>query len=227
METYREISVSGKELKYYLFPAKSKNKPIIFIFHGHGFNGQPARFRSDNWNVVCPIDNSGLDDLGSWYLGESGNYYWLDAIPKIVKQVKTETQGSRLFFWGSSMGGYAALLHGYFNNVDSVYANLPQTLLMGSKYAQGGMDKYFSWFTSEENKFNDLTKIFTTRSRKKYFLCFNQLEGSDYFNEQGLRFINKLQEIRQPMYLEVRPYAKHGINHSISESIGLFKKYAK
>lgn len=126
------------------------------------------------------------------------------------------------------MGGYGGLVHGKLNNASAVYANVPQTVLLGSTYSEQGSQIYFSpmFGAKIEQKFNDLKILYQTRSRTKIFLCFNQLEGGNYFAEQGLAFVTQLNKIRQKFYLEVRPLATHGKNHGVSEVIALFKKYS-
>lgn len=228
METEEvELEVNGRNFRFYITPAEEKNKPILFIFHGHGYNEKHSAFKSPNFNVVCPMDNYGLDGLGSWYLGENGDYFWLESIPKIIDHVRSKTGTGRIFMWGSSMGGYASILHGRLNNATAVYANLPQVRLFGTKYGDGWGNPYFKYVLGAHPppELNDLTLLFKTRSRTQYFLCFNQLEGNDYLNEQCIPLINALHSVRNKFYLEVRPLQTHGLNHSISESIQLFHKY--
>lgn len=111
-------------------------------------------------------------------------------------------------------------------HASTVYANVPQTELLGSRYSDGGMKKYFApIFTEIDSEFNGLKRIFKARTRTKYFSCFNQLEGSSYLKEQCLPFVNHLQVSWQPFYLEVRPISVHGKNHGVSEAIQLFFKY--
>lgn len=225
-QTLHTIDVCGFSINFYLSRAIEKNKPIIFILHGQGFNEQPAKFRSPTWNVVCPIDNFGTENLGSWFIGYKECKFWLDAMPMILAMVREITGTGRLYFWGSSMGGYGALLHGYKLNARAIYANIPQTVLLGSKYALNGASKYFEPLVNGvEDPYNDLKKIICKRNSTKIYLCFNQLEGSDYFSEQGLNFIQHLHSFKQHMYVEIRPLSSHGKNHGISETINLFKKF--
>ena len=227
METQKiVIEESGRSFVFYFTPAKEENKPILIIFHGHGYNQQPSAFKSQNWNVVCPIDNFGYDGLGSWYLGEKGDFFWLNVMPKILSVVRERAGKNRLYIWGSSMGGYASVLYGHLLGARAVYANVPQTKLLGSKYSDNGMHKFFyPIFGEEVSEYNDLRRVLKKRTSCKYFLCFNQLEGSNYFSEQGLDFISHLHSLKQPMYIEVRPQSAHGKNHGVSEAIALFKKY--
>ena len=209
-----KIKIGVRDIDFYFTPAESENKPILFVFHGHGYNKIPAAFKSPNFNVVCPIDNFGIDGLGSWYLGEKGDFFWFDAMREILKIVREKSGSGRLYMWGSSMGGYASILYGHLLGATAIYANVPQTVLLGSKYSENGMEKYFNGiFVDADDLYNDLKKIIKSRTRCKYFLCFNQLEGSNYFEEQGLQFVSHLHKFKQPMYLEVRPQAVHGKNH--------------
>ncbi|MEB2332288.1 MAG: hypothetical protein OZ916_08385 [Nitrosomonas sp.] len=221
-----EIRIKDKDIVFYFSSAKDKNKPILFIFHGHGYNITPAQFISENYNVVCPMDSYGYKGLGSWYLGESGDLFWLEAMPEILRYVREFVGNGRLYMWGSSMGGYASILYGHLLRAHAVYTNIPQTILLGSKYSDNGMLKFFQpIFGDRDSVYNDLRKVINYRTPCKYFLCFNQLEGSNYFMEQGLNFISHLHSLRQPMYIEVRPQSNHAKNHGISESINLFRKF--
>ncbi len=223
-----EMRHGTRAIRYYLSEAVEKNRPILVIFHGHGFAAAPSQFKSPNWNVLCPMDNFGEQQLGSWYLGEDGDFFWVDAMRMLIAEVRARVGTGRLYFWGSSMGGYAALLHGALNGATAVYANTPQTWLLGSTYSNNGMRKYFEpIFGSNLNaEYNDLKTFFKSRSRTQYFLCFNQLEPGAYFAEQGLPFIGHLHSFRQRFYLEVRPLEQHGKNHGVGETIELFKRYA-
>lgn len=227
-DEFYSVKIGERQVSYYLRPAQEPGKPILFILHGHGFGAQPSQFRGPNWNVVCPMDHFGEHNFGSWYLGEQGDFFWLEAMKQIIAEARQRAGTGRLYFWGSSMGGYAAILHGYMNQATAVYANVPQTVLLGSHYSNSGMKQYFQPIFSDkqDSLYNDLKKVITTRSRTKYFLCFNQMEGSGrYFDEQGLPFVTHLHRLRQKMYLEVRPTDAHGKNHGVSEAIALFNKF--
>lgn len=225
-ETKRHtLTVGDRTIEYFHLPAKLSTAPVLFILHGHDFSAAPASFRSESHHVVCPMDRFGVKNGGSWWLGEDGIFFWIEAISKIVEDFRSRGAGD-IYFWGSSMGGYGALLHGYLNSAKAVYANVPQTLLLGSSYSnEGGMRKYFEKiFAGCDSEFNDLRKVITEQ-RSKYFLCFNQLERHSYFKEQGLDFISHLNDVGASFYLEVRPLEAHGKNHGIRESLDLFEMY--
>lgn len=223
------LEVRGRTFRYYLSKAVNPaTAPMLVIFHGHGFGGVPTAFQSENWNVVRPMDQFGADAWGSWYLGEGGDYFWLEAFPAILQSARDLCSGGgALYCWGSSMGGYASILHGTLNRARAIYANVPQTRLLGSTYSETSMKRFFEpiFGESEDRRYNDLRSLFKAPRKTTYFLCFNQLESGDYFAEQGLRFINHLQATGNKFYLEVRPTDAHGKNHGITETIRLFNKY--
>lgn len=220
------FEVAGREIEFFCKPAKRASAPVLFILHGHNHAAAPSSFRSEEYHVVCPMDRFGVNQAGSWWLGEDGDFFWIEAMASLVKAFRDSGAGD-IYFWGSSMGGWGAILHGYLNHAKAVYANIPQTVLLGSSYAEkAGMKKYFQMIPgNRESEFNDLKHV-VKEDRCQYFLCFNQLEKHDYFKEQGLAFVSHLNEIGARFYLEVRPQDTHGKNHGIQESVFLFEKYS-
>lgn len=223
----------GREIIYYSGEDIKLNCPILVIFHGAGYNKEPAKFKSDSLNVIALMDTFGYQGQGSWYLGEQGDLFWIDAIRDLLALLKNKCNTNQILFWGSSMGGYAAILHGYLNNVTAVYANVPQTKLLGSTYIQNGkirgetsmQDSLRYAILSDKSPYNDLSSIFTNKNDTIFFITYNQLEGFNYFSEQGFPFLRKLHGIRQKFYLEVHPNSEHAIIYNIAESMDLFRKY--
>ncbi|OOF49734.1 hypothetical protein BKK52_02645 [Rodentibacter trehalosifermentans] len=222
----------SRKITYYSTETNRPGRPILVIFHGAGFNKTPAKFKDKNLNVIALMDTFGLEGKGSWYLGEKGDLFWIDAIKDLLEILKEKYETDKVFFWGSSMGGYAAILHGYLNHVAAVYANVPQTKLLGSTYIQHGKVDDVSMqdcieyaIVNQNSPYNDLSNIFNEKTDTLFFLTYNQLEGLNYFSEQGFPFLRKLHGIRQKFYLEVHPSSKHSIIYNISESLNLFKKY--
>lgn len=226
------LIINQREFIYYHFEAKIESAPILVIFHGVGFNKVPAKFRDDNINVIAIMDTFGIPDMGSWYIGENGDYFWIKAIRELLEFLKKKCRTNQIYFWGSSMGGYAAILHGYLNNVTAVYANVPQTKLLGSTYIDHSPKmkeciEFILGKDAEKSKYNELSNILDKQNNTVFIITFNQLEGLNYFSEHGFPFLRKLHGIRQKMYLEVRPNNTHGIIYNIAETLDLFQKYAK
>lgn len=116
----------GRSLPYLIKYAKqpTANTRTLFIFHGRDIASY-SKFYDENWNIVCPLDHYGLDKKGSWFLGEHGDFFIKDLVIELIELVKSKTGSNRLYFWGSSMGGYAAILYGILFSAEAVYANVP------------------------------------------------------------------------------------------------------
>lgn len=124
----------GRKLYYVIRLAKDpKNARTLFILHGHQHNAKASSFTDENWNVVCPIDNFGYEQCGSWWLGENNDFFVKELMLRLIEKVKEITGGHRLYFWGSSMGGYGAILYGLLTGAEAIFAHIPQTKLIGKK----------------------------------------------------------------------------------------------
>lgn len=89
----------------------------------------------------------------------------------IVQRLKDQGSGD-IYFWGSSMGGFGALLHGYLNRAKAVYANVPQTKLLGTAYSDFGMRKYF------EKIFSGCNAEPSGRDRERFRRCLSDIQRS-------------------------------------------------
>lgn len=146
---------------------------------------------------------------------------------EILDIVRSRAGTGYLAFWGSSMGGYAAILHGDRLGAGFVYANVPQTHLYNTTFGVRNKNFFDSIFSDKETIYNNLIDcIRVRRSHLTFFLCFNVLESGNYFAEQGLPFIGHLDSLKWPFYAELRPEKKYCKNHGIGESISLFKKFS-
>ncbi|MFZ7235595.1 alpha/beta hydrolase family protein [Avibacterium gallinarum] len=117
---HKVLHFLGRDFTYYEQFTREK-LPLLFIFHGAGYNKSPAKFKDERFNVVSLMDTFGFGGKGSWYLGQDGDIFWIDALKFLLEKLKNDYQTDTVYFWGSSMGGYAALLHGYINKVTAVY----------------------------------------------------------------------------------------------------------
>lgn len=215
------LEAAGRNIRYRYTPAADETAPLLVIFHGHARNPRASKFRHANWNVLCPIDDFGVDQAGSWFLGEGGDFFWLDAMPQLISNVY---EGKEVYFCGSSMGGYAAILHGTLQNATAVYANIAQTWLLGSTYSERGMKRFFSPIFGNiiDDRYNDLTNIIDPGQDTSYILSGIRWDKPDYIQQQTLRFASHLANANVNFSLEVRFGSGHGLTHSISEIAEIF-----
>lgn len=216
-------TASGRTIKYQFTAAEEKNAPLLVIFHGHMLNPRPSKFRHPGWNVLCPVDSFGVNGAGSWFLGENGDFFWLDVIPELISQVY---DGEEIYFCGSSMGGYAAILHGSRMQGVAVYANIAQTWLLGSTYSERGMKKFFSpiFGDNEPGSFNDLANVLERDGKTSYIISGLRWDKPKYLEEQTFRFINHLLENKLNFSVDLRFGEGHDLTHTMPEIADLFIK---
>ena len=173
----------GRKLYYVLRLAKDpKNARTLFILHGHQHNAKASSFGDENWNVVCPIDNFGYEQCGSWWLGEDNDFFVKELMLKLIQSVQEITGSNRLYFWGSSMGGYGAILYGLLTGAEAVFAHIPQIKLRNTKYTDGLPRKFFAKVINDEAfpHWTDLTSLLSITPKSKHPLFFITQTRFDY-----------------------------------------------
>jgi hypothetical protein len=217
--------LEGKKL-YYRFTSAAipHQSPILVILHGHG-SPRASRFRDKNWNIVAPIDDYGVDSYGSWWLGENGDFFVKELLHQLVKKIQNDTLSTKgLYFWGSSMGGYGALLHGMLLNAKAVYANIPQVKLLDTTYSERGQKKYFEpiFLDSIPNKYNDITNFLdfnNPKSNPHFIIDQSKYDYKNYLEEHSLYFKQKCEQYNIPINLNILPVKGHKLLCSIPEAI--------
>ncbi|OSI09331.1 hypothetical protein BWD07_11685, partial [Neisseria canis] len=222
----------GRKLHYALRLAEKPHEArTVFILHGQGFSSVPSSFCHSDWNVVCPLDNFGFNNGGTWFLGENGDFFVKDLMLKLIEQIKKETQSDRLYFWGSSMGGYGAILFGLLCGAEAVFANVPQIRLKNTEYTDNNhlikncldvvLNQDFPYWT-------DLTCLLASVDKRKYptfFITQTRFHPFNYLKEHIYYFINKCDELDVNYFLEIVPKTGHLMYKSVADSIAYFDSY--
>lgn len=227
------ITDSKNRKMYYQFtPAKEPNNaPLLVILHGHTFNAKPSKYKNEDWNVLCPIDNFGVNNAGSWWLGENGDFFVKDLLHALIFKIRKDINSNKgLFLWGSSMGGYGALLHGMLLDAKAIYANIPQIKLLGSSYSEKNMKKFFEpiFGTDKNSIFNDVTNflnILKPQDNPLFFLVQSRFDYKNYLEEQGLHFFQKSKDNEINISFEIVPENGHKVFYTIDESVKKIEKY--
>lgn len=208
----------GRSIRYEFRPAAAPGAPLLVVFHGHSKSPRASRLKDPRWNILLPIDDFGLNGYGSWYLGERGDHFWLSALPQLIREVH---DGPDICFMGSSMGGYAAILHGVRNKARAVYANIPQTRLLGSAYARQGMAPYFQalFGPGRPGSFNDLRDVLSPEVDTSFILTGTRWDKPLYLAEQTFPFVSKLTEYDIEFSLEIFPVKGHSLTIPFHEVV--------
>lgn len=139
----------GKKLPFAVIASETpETSPIVVAFHGWtgGLNVErnfetlitPAYVHQfpRNWNVILPQDRYGYARCGSWWLGEKGNFFLVHLLDTMIEKVRqTMGFGGDIYTFGTSMGGFGALLHGLRWKARAIAANVPQVRLLHSEWA--------------------------------------------------------------------------------------------
>lgn len=149
-QLYSIANEKGKKLPFAIIQAeKPAESPIVVAFHGWtgGLNVKrdfdtmitPAHVHEfpQNWNVVLPQDRYGYARCGSWWLGEKGDFFLLKLLDDMIAMLRNQLgfQGD-IYTYGTSMGGFGALMHGLRWKARAIAANVPQVRLLNSEWAE-------------------------------------------------------------------------------------------
>lgn len=222
----------GHELPYVLRLAERPQEArTLIVLHGRGANAVPAKFCSADWNVLCPLDRYGDGANGSWWLGESGDFFVAEMLHALIRRVRADIGKDRgLYFWGSSMGGYGAILHGTLLRARAVYAHIPQIRLRGTAYTDGKNKHCYDAVlgNTERHPYIDLAKLVSKRPSTEtpmYFLNQNRFDYRLYLEQHCLHFVSACNAAGHAYHLNIDPYPGHQLYRKIPETVQLFDRF--
>jgi hypothetical protein len=170
------IEDAKKRKLYYRFtPAAlvSNFVPLIVVLHDEGGAVSP-HFEHKMWNVLTPLDNFGYENRGSCWLGEKGDFFVKDLLQTLIHQIAEEYEcEEHIYLYGTSMGGYGAILHGILCKANAVYADTPLIRLQETSYTDTAIERFYaSIFSKSVSKENDLSNFLNgTDSFPVFYLC--------------------------------------------------------
>lgn len=225
----KEISDGKHRMPFEIKVGKnSKEKKGLFILHGHGANKKYARFYDDEWIIISPLDIYGTEGLGSWWLGEKGNFFTFRLLQELVLRVREEYNIEQVFFWGSSMGGYGAILHGTICKADAIYAHMPQVKLIGTDYTDGVNSKfYLPIFNTEKSQYESLLDFLVNVDKKEspvYFLSQNVFDYPKYVSQHFIPLVGVLDSKGLAYSVEMNLEEGHKIFRNVVNTVdNIFK----
>lgn len=233
-EDLKYIEIDGKRLYYRLnLQPNPVGLPLLIVLHGHG--SKPTAFRHEGWNVLSPLDDYGYNNDGTWWLGENGDFFIIKLLQELIHKIRLKYNvGDQVYFYGSSMGGYGAILHGIMCNAKAVYSNVPQIKLKNTKYFERNLTKQIKFTLGEDNsdEICDLTVLLRNHKHSKlptFFLCENTVEierkYEDYLKEHSLYFAKECLNMNLPIHLELLPQSGHTKNYGLKEVLQKFQKF--
>jgi hypothetical protein len=223
---------NGHELPYVIrLAAEPQAARTLVVLHGHGGNKQAAKFTDAGWNVLCPLDRWGDQGYGSWWLGERGDFFVARLLHGLVRGVRQALEADKgLYLWGSSMGGYGAILHGILLRAHAVFAHIPQIRLRGTDYTDGPNRRFYDAVIGDldSHPYIDLARFVTARAKSglpMFFISQNRFDYPNYLEQHCMHFINACQRAKAAYGLRIDPIEGHTLRHRIADTVKLFDEF--
>ena len=232
-----------------------REKPILFDFHGWSANRlilKTAERRLKDWNQVRPMDRYGYVRNGCWWLGENHAFFHLDLIEQLLQHLRDDlAMTGDLYAYGSSMGGFGALLHGLRHKFKAISVNVPQVRILGTEYLTRRKKRHqtmlatiwdesviqYSWAEvvdicrdnpESSLRYSDATcflDVDNPSDNPLIFISYSRFEMKQYFAKQCLYLLDRLVQAGCNFELFVEPYKGHYIVRNQYHAIELFEKY--
>lgn len=219
-----------RKLFYRFTPAAlvSNFVPLVVILHGEDCAEAP-HFEHKMWNVLTPIDNFGYENRGSGWLGEKGDFFVKDLLQKLIHEIAEEYEcEDHIYLYGSSMGGYGAILHGILCKANAVYAHAPQIRLQEPNDTDTGMKRlYNSIFAKTVSKENDLTNFLNpTDPFPIFYLCDDGTADENCLEDETAYFVNACKKNDIKFNLDHCAKSGNDGNQTVKEVLNFFERMA-
>lgn len=253
--THTLVSADGKRLPFAVVRADNpQDAPLLVAFHGWtgGLNMQrdfssmisPAQANDfpRNWNVVLPQDRYGFARCGSWWLGEQGNLFMPGLLDGMVDLVRRSLGfNGDIYTFGTSMGGFGAILHGLRWRARAVCANVPQVRLLNTemdgrlvrfvfgaencaKIQAGDTDPALADLARHADAANFLDPTLSARELPTFLIAQARHDVTpNYARHQCFHLVNRLLELDADFELHVHPEASHREYIGVVDAIRWFE----
>ena len=187
--------INSKEYSL-IFPIKigSPNKPLVVGFPGYLSNPEglitfygAVNFTKEtsDYSIITINDREGFNRDGSWYLGKEvggGLFSYQILINLALKHFQKMLSPSKTLFFGTSMGGFGALMHSSTCMVDEVYLCVPQSSLNPSLH----------YFRRSDTDYSAERSPFTPSRKLKSLSIETPSKFMDYISKNPFLDISRL-----------------------------------
>ena len=231
INTFKFIAlIDGKEYSLFLTCRIGKiGHPLVVAFPGYLSNpdGVPIFYGANqfvlptsNHTLITINDREGVGRDGSWYLGQlldNGLYSYQILIKLAINHFQKLLRPSKTIFFGSSMGGFGALIHSTTCAVDESYISVPQSSLNPSyhywrrhatDYSKERVpftvsSKLESLFIETQQKFEDsleknpfldiarLSEFIRNKECRDWSPLFKEIKFANYYHIVATRYDNR------------------------------------
>ena len=225
------IEDDNKRKLFYCFtPAAiaSNFVPLIVILHEEG-RAEATNFEHKMWNVLTPLDNFGYENRGSCWLGKKGDFFVKDLLQKLIHEIAEEYEcEDHIYLYGSSMGGYGAILHGILCKANAVYAHAPHIRLQETNDADTAMKRFYtSIFAKTVSKENDLTNFLNpTDPFPVFYLCDDGTADENCLEDETAYFVDACKKHDIKVHLDFCPKLEDDGIQALKEVLDFFERVA-
>ncbi|QSZ41752.1 hypothetical protein GJV85_06395 [Sulfurimonas aquatica] len=194
----------GRRLHYHFTPAAfaSNFVPLIVVLHNEDREDM-LHFEYKMWNVLTPIDTYSDNEKHTCWLGENDDHFIKELLQELIEQKADELEcEDDIYMYGSSMGGYGAILHALLSKANAVFAHAPLIKLSNTD-------------TKEHNLNNFLN---ATDSFPIFYLC-----DEDSKNNEIVSFANECKKRNIKAHLDFCPESGDDKEHKLKKVLNMFE----
>lgn len=184
----------SERLYYHFTPAAVASNfiPLVVILEDEE-KAHSSDFEYKMWNILRPIDSFGYENK--------------ELLQKLIKEIAEEYEcEDHIYLYGSSSGGYGAILHGILCKANAVYAYTPKIRLLDVISPK-----------------NDLTNFLNpTDSFPIFYLCDNENNP----NDEITYFEDTCKKNGIKVHLDFCPKSDEDENYRLKEVLNFFERMA-
>lgn len=215
----KKITVGGVRLKYVLKKKNSSDK-LIVVLSACTRKGIKARYNYMRTLLTCDenqlyiLDDFGYDKRGAYYLGKEGGNEIEQACVHLIKEICEDLSPQKIFFCGTSKGGFAALdlmpdFHGSIAIVGAPQYKLADYLMKPAnvetlKYI---LPERMQQNVSDVQELNEHLRNRLKAGNHKIYLHYSENEHT--YTEHICFLLNDLDEYGYDVQKEVLHYTNH------------------
>jgi hypothetical protein len=217
-----------RKLFYRFTPAAliSNFVPLIVILDEKA-KDEVAHFEHKMWNVLTPVDDFGYKNRGSCWLGEDGDFFVKDLLQKLIHEIAEEYEcEDHIYLYGSSMGGYGAILHGILCKANAVYASTPHIRLYSTNNTHPEMKSFYdSIFDNTLSKEKDLSNFLnSTDAFPVFYLCDDGNDDASSIKDEITYFADTCKKHDIKVHLDQCLKSEYNENLYLKKILSFFER---
>lgn len=221
-----KIIQSFKQKKYvreniklkYIFEKSNSSKELIVIFSACTRNGVKARYnyvrtlKKSKKNKLFILDDFGDDRRGEYYLGEAPDFKVEIAVKELIDKYIFLHNIEKVYFIGSSKGGFAAINFGTMYDNSKIIVGAPQFYLGRYLSSDAYKTTFYSMKLDEQwvNFLNEklINQLMKASTNIEIYIHYSPNEHT--YQEHIKDLITVLEKYNIKFYEDIQSYTNHG-----------------